>query len=259
MGYPFGGGTMANDHCAVLIADDHPLCRAGLTTIFRRDLGVPDLWEARDFPTALAKMTAHASIGLITVDLDLPGLRAGAGLRDLRMKFPDVRVVVVAADRDRERVLDSLCAGVHGYIPKDLPVDEMLVALRMVLAGQIFVPALVSDLAARKEHGPGDDAAAHDGALTDRQLEVLNLLAAGRSNKEIARALHIAEGTVKVHIAAAFRMLGVHNRVSAAAAMRARASNDGAIDTYLPGLFDEQAKRPILRDNNNVAHISFRR
>ncbi|WP_158500041.1 LuxR C-terminal-related transcriptional regulator [Sphingopyxis macrogoltabida] len=251
---------MANDSGAVLIADDHPLCRAGLTTIFRRDLGVPELWEAQDFSTVLAKITAHPSIGLVTIDLDLPGLRAGAGLRDLRMRFPAVRLVVVAADRDRERVLDSLCAGVHGYIPKDLPVDEMLAALQMVVAGQIFVPALVSDLAARKEHGHGDDVAMHDGPLTDRQFEVLNLLAAGRSNKEIARTLHIAEGTVKVHIAAAFRMLGVHNRVSAAAAMRARASNDGAIDTYLPGLFDEQIKRPILeRAQNNVAHISFRR
>jgi DNA-binding NarL/FixJ family response regulator len=73
-------------------------------------------------------------------------------------------------------------------------------------------------------------------ALTERQIEVLQLIAAGRSNKEIARALEIAEGTVKVHITAAFRALGVHNRVSAAAAMQVRPRNDNALQSVLPGL-----------------------
>src|SRR3546814_10036104 len=80
-------------------------------------------------------------------------------------------------------------------------------------------------------------------------FQVLNLLAAGRSNKEIARLLCIAEGTVKVHIAAAFRMLGVHNRVSAVAMMQARAFDDSADETYLPGLLEERSGRPMLRRN----------
>lgn len=251
---------MATEKNEVLVADNHPLCREGLTTLFKRNLGFCDIHEAYNFPTVLAKIAAHASIGLVTLDLDLPGLRQGQGLRDLRVKFPAVRVVVVAATRDRDLVLDALCAGVHGYIPKDVPVDDMLDALRMVLAGQMYVPALVSDLAARKEPVAADAAVPHDAALTDRQYEVLNLLAAGRSNKEIARLLRIAEGTVKVHIAAAFRMLGVHNRVSAAAAMQARTFNNRSIDTYLPGLFDEQGRKPMLRRNDNdLAHIRYRR
>ena len=84
-----------------------------------------------------------------------------------------------------------------------------------------------------------NDSGAHGGQLTDRQIEVLRLMAAGRSNKEIARQLCIAEGTVKVHIAAAFKFLKVHNRVSAVAAMRALTQQQEPEIAYLPGLFDE--------------------
>jgi DNA-binding NarL/FixJ family response regulator len=243
----------------VLVADDHPLCREGLTTLFARNLGFSDIFEACDFPAVLARIAGNSGIGLVTVDLGLPGLRKGEGLRDLRIKFPAVRVVVVAATRDRDLVLDALGAGVHGYIPKDAAVDEMLDALRMVLAGQMYVPLLVSDLNARNET-VADDGLAHDAVLTGRQYEVLKLLAVGRSNKEIARLLCIAEGTVKVHIAAAFRMLGVHNRVSAAAALRARATHEESADTYLPGLLDETNGPPIFRQNHNrLAQVSYRR
>ena len=82
--------------------------------------------------------------------------------------------------------------------------------------------------------------------LTDRQFEVLKLVAAGRSNKEIARALLIAEGTVKVHITAAFRALGVHNRVSAAAALRNQPRNDNSSQIFFPGLFADDHTTPQI-------------
>ena len=235
---PWGGISVTKAIEQVLVADDHPLCREGLTTLFARNLGFSDIFEACDFPAVLARIAGNSGIGLVTVDLGLPGLRKGEGLRDLRIKFPAVRVVVVAATRDRDLVLD---------------------ALRMVLAGQMYVPLLVSDLNARNET-VADDGLAHDAVLTGRQYEVLKLLAVGRSNKEIARLLCIAEGTVKVHIAAAFRMLGVHNRVSAAAALRARATHEESADTYLPGLLDETNGPPIFRQNHNrLAQVSYRR
>lgn len=200
------------------------------------------------------------SIGLVTIDLGLPGLQKSAGLRDLRVRYPDVRVVVVAASRDRDVVLDALGAGVHGYIPKDVSVQETAEALRNVIAGHMYVPSFVSDLTARKEAAADASSPANDAALTSRQFEVLNLLAAGRSNKEIARLLSIAEGTVKVHIAAAFRMLGVHNRVSAAAAMQARAFSDDPFDTYLPGILEERPDPPVLRRSfDALPQISYRR
>lgn len=257
--WPVGGKSVTNNIEQVLVADDHPLCREGLTTLFARNLGFSDIYEAHDFPTIFTRLAATPSIGLVTIDLGLPGLRKDEGLRDLRIKFPAVRVVVVAATRDRALVLDALCAGVHGYIPKDAPVDEMLAALRMVLAGQMYVPLLLSDLNARNDDAT-TDSPAHDAVLTDRQYEVLKLLAAGRSNKEIARLLCIAEGTVKVHIAAAFRMLGVHNRVSAAAALRARTSHKERVDTYLPGLLDDAGRSSIFRSGHNrMPQVSYRR
>jgi DNA-binding NarL/FixJ family response regulator len=241
---------MVKDKNGILIADDQPLCREGLGRIFVRDLGFSEIYEASDFPTVLARIASHGSIGLATINLGLPGLRGGEGLRDLRVKFPALRVVVIATTRDRDLVLDALGAGVHGYIPKDIPVREMLDALRTVLAGQIYVPTLVSDLTARKQSVGVEETLTHDAGLTDRQFQVLSLLAAGRSNKEIARLLCIAEGTVKVHIAAAFRMLGVHNRVSAAAAMRARTFKGFFAETYLPGLFDQQ-RQPVSHGDYN--------
>ena len=257
---PVGGKSVTNETGEILVADSHPLCREGLTTLFARNLGLPNLIEAWDFPSVIARMAARRSIDLVTIDLGLPGMHKREGLRDLRVKYPNVRVVVVTASRDREMVLDALAAGVHGYIPKDFPVHEMADALRKVLGGQIYVPPFLSDLNARKANIADDDGGAYEAALTGRQFEVLTLLAAGRSNKEIARLLCIAEGTVKVHIAAAFRMLGVHNRVSAVAAMQARAFNDSANETYLPGLLEEKRGRPMLQRNfSGVSQISYRR
>jgi len=255
-----GGKSVAKEMGEILVADSHPLCREGLTTLFARNLGLSDLSEAWDFPSVIARLASRRSIDLVTIDLGLPGMHKREGLRDLRVKYPDVRVVVVTASRDREMVLDALGAGVHGYIPKDYPVHEMADALLKVLGGQIYVPSFLSDLHARKASIADDDGGAHETALTGRQFEVLNLLAAGRSNKEIARLLSIAEGTVKVHIAAAFRMLGVHNRVSAVAVMQARAYNDSADETYLPGLLEEKRGRPMLQRNfSGVSQISYRR
>lgn len=251
---------MAKETGEILVADSHPLCREGLTTLFTRNLGLSNLIEAWDFPSVIARMAARRSIDLVTIDLGLPGMRRREGLRDLRVKYPEVRVVVVTASRDREMVLDALGAGVNGYIPKDLPVHEMADALRKVLAGQIYVPPFLSDLNVRKVSSADEDDGVPETALTGRQFEVLNLLAAGRSNKEIARLLCIAEGTVKVHIAAAFRMLGVHNRVSAVAVMQARAFNDSADQTYLPGLLEERRGRPVMHRNfSGLSQVSYRR
>ncbi len=235
----------------ILVADAHPICREGLTTLFAHNLGFPVVHEASDFPAVFARIAARTAIGVATIDLALPGLQKGEGLRDLRVRYPSVRVIVVADTRDRDLILDALSAGVHGYVPKDLSVNEMLGALRMVMAGRVYVPDIVSNLSGHSDHGGAADAAPHDTALTDRQHEVLSLVAAGRSNKEIARLLRIAEGTVKVHIAASFRILGVHNRASAAAAMRARILNDDLVDPCFPGLFGERRATSAVRRNGD--------
>jgi DNA-binding NarL/FixJ family response regulator len=216
-----------------VIADHHPLCRAGLADLLSHRLGISDVVQASDFAHTLAAIARSPDIDMVTISLDLPELRGVAGLRRLRTDHPSLRVVVVAESRERDLVLDALCAGVHGYILKDTPPDEMVRAFEMIVAGHVYVPSLVSDIRARRA---AQVMPAGQASLTERQIEVLQLIAAGRSNKEIARSLEIAEGTVKVHITAAFRALGVHNRVSAAAAMQVRPRNDNALQSLLPGL-----------------------
>ena len=219
----------------VVVADHHPLCRAGLADLLTHRLGIGEVIQASDFPHTLAAAARSPDVGMITVSFDLPELRGVTGLRRLRTDYPSLRVVVVGESRERDIVLDALCAGVHGYILKDTPPEEMVRAFEMIMAGHVYVPSLVSDIRARRSvaaHMPPPGAA----SLTERQIEVLQLIAAGRSNKEIARSLEIAEGTVKVHITAAFRALGVHNRVSAAAAMQVRPRNDNALQSVFPGL-----------------------
>lgn len=204
----------------VIVADSHSMSRAGLAGMFAAEPGIAEVMETSDFAGALTSIACVPRICLIAVDLDLPGMGGSEGVRRLRMEHPGVLVVVLGGRRDRELVLAALCAGAHGYIPKDMTCEEMRAVFRSVLSGQIYVPPLVSEVSATPPKPARGDGKASDAALTDRQREVLRLLASGRSNKEIARALHIAEGTVKVHIAAAFRTLGVHNRVGAAAALR---------------------------------------
>lgn len=232
----------------IVVADHQPLCRAGLTSLLCDRFVVGEAVQASDFPHALAAIARAALTTLVTVNLNLPLMNGVAGLRKLRAEYPSLLLVVVAESREREMVLDALCAGVHGYILKATPVEEMASAFESVLSGHIFVPPLVSDVTA-KSASPPVVTQTSNAILTDRQYEVLKLVAAGRSNKEIARSLFIAEGTVKVHITAAFRALGVHNRVSAAAALHNQPRNDNASQIFFPGLLadDYETSRLVRR------------
>lgn len=231
----------------IVVADHHPLCRRGLTSLFNDRFAFGDIVEASDFPHALAAIPQSNVANMATVDIRLPAMHGVAGLRKLRAEHPSLLLVVVAESRERELVLDALCAGVHGYILKDTPVDEMARAFESILLGNIYVPPLVSDVSV-VHSAPAIVTPSSGTALTDRQFEVLKLIAVGRSNKEIARSLLIAEGTVKVHINAAFRALGVHNRVSAAAALQAQPRNDNASQHFLNELAADLASVPPSAD-----------
>ena len=242
----------------IVVADHHPLCRAGLASLLSEHFVIGELVQASDFPHTLAAIARSSETSMVTVNLNLPGMNGIAGLRKLRADYPSLLLVVVAESRQREMVLDALCAGVHGYILKATPVVEMSRAFETILAGHIYVPPLVSDVTV-KASASAVVTPSSSAALTDRQFEVLKLVAAGRSNKEIARSLFIAEGTVKVHITAAFRALGVHNRVSAAAALRNQPRNDNASQVFFPGLFVEENELPSIPRPMAVASSPNRR
>jgi DNA-binding NarL/FixJ family response regulator len=192
--------------------------------VLRGELGFADIGEATHLAEVTAKLSRDPNIGLVVLDSELPGLAGTQGLRQLIMAHPHLQVAVLAARRERRAILEALAAGVHGYIPKDLPAAEMVQAFKTVLDGQVFIPPIFAEGA---EQLPPQHMSA-DGAnlLTERQREVLALLAAGKSNKEIARMLQIAESTVKTHLMAAFRLLGVRNRVGAVMTIQRLARSD---------------------------------
>jgi DNA-binding NarL/FixJ family response regulator len=202
-----------------LIADDHELFRSGLKQLLVDVLGAEEIREAETFDQAIEVLTNEGAGDLILVDLRMPGMSGAEALAALRDGFPDAKVAVVSAWEERAEIIGALSAGVHGYIPKSLSSAEIAAAIRAILDGHIFVPPA---LGKRDPSAPTRTVAAREGEekLTLRQREVLNELLKGQASKEIARTLDIAEGTVKIHLAAIYRALGVRTRAEAIAKLK---------------------------------------
>lgn len=202
-----------------LVADDHELFRSGLKQLLVDVLGAEDVREAETLDQAIDILTNEGAGDLVLVDLRMPGMSGAEALAALRDGFPDAKIAVVSAWEERAEILAALGAGVHGYIPKSLPSTEIAEALRTILDGRIYVPSAIGK---REPGAPVATAASQDGQdkLTGRQKEVLNELLKGQASKEIARTLDIAEGTVKIHLAAIYRALGVRTRAEAIARLK---------------------------------------
>lgn len=210
---------------SALIADDDEFFRAALSAILTKQLGFAKVFEAGSLDEALEKLGTQKSISAAFFDLAMPGVQSPANLKAVRDCFPTLRTSVVSGSMRRSDILSALEAGVHGYVPKSLGIKELTAALRSILEGAIYVPATLADLPSNAKEptspfrlGNSSDNIGAASGLTPRQRDVLVLLVQGKSNKEIARTLNLGEGTVKVHVAALFRNLGVHTRSGAAAA-----------------------------------------
>jgi len=204
-----------------LLADDHPLMRAGVRQVLSQLEPPVEIIDARDYPSLFAQTALHPDLDLALVDLNMPGFIGMQGIAQYRNRFPDVPLVVLSASESPHDIRNALEAGALGYIPKAAPTAVMLVALRQVLAGDLFVPTCLGN-----GHGgphavvPVDLEVLRDSGLTARQLEVARLLAQGSANKAIAAMLAMSESTVKVHTTAIFRALGVSNRTEAMLAIQ---------------------------------------
>jgi two-component system, NarL family, response regulator len=189
----------------VLVVDDHPVVRVGITTIIDTQPDMTVVAEAEAADQAIELYREHRPE--ITV-MDLR-LEKGSGvdcIRRIRSEFPDARFVVLTTYHGDEDIHQALEAGAGGYLIKGMPRQLLLDALHCVHRGEKYLPSEVTEaLAARK---PGSD-------LSHRETEVLSLLATGKSNKEIAAALCIAEITVKCHLSMIFARLGVADRTQA--------------------------------------------
>ncbi|WP_206185403.1 response regulator transcription factor [Sphingosinicella sp. CPCC 101087] len=223
------------------MADHLPLNRAGLSSLLHEHVRTSAAIEAASFDGIVAALTRDDRVDLIATALELPGMNGTTGIRYIRVHYPRTRLVVMAGDPTRESVLECLSAGVHGYVPKSLGREEMVAAFQSIFGGQIYVPSLMTELAGERA-APVAGGVIPAFELTQRQREVLVLLSDGKSNKEIARILTISEGTVKAHINSAFRILGVHNRTSAVAALHRLELSKGSGEPPLPGLFDPRRR-----------------
>jgi DNA-binding NarL/FixJ family response regulator len=202
----------------ILIADDHEIYRLGLVQLLRKSLNAKRFLQAACF----AQVVEHLSdedVALVILDLKMPGLTAPTDIRRLRLLRPDVRIVVLSGSECREDILGSLSAGVHGYIVKNQQADQLIRRFRYVLSGEMYVPASLAESLPESGKATAAEPIAQlqKIELSERQRQVLKGLIEGKSNKEIAQALDIAEGTVKIHLAALFRLLGAANRAHAVA------------------------------------------
>lgn len=195
----------------VLLADDHPLFREGVKPVLQKLDARLEIIEAIDYPSAFAAMHQAGEVDLALIDLYMPGMSGVEGVIRFRAAFPGIPLVVLSAAEQAEDIHRLLAAGALGYITKSSPSEVILGALRLVLAGGVYIPpSLLNHPNGGVEHDPSRPA-----PLTLRQVEVLRELAKGQSNKQIAKALEVTEGTVKIHLAAIFRILKVNNRTEA--------------------------------------------
>ncbi|MCE9682554.1 response regulator transcription factor [Halomonas alkalisoli] len=201
----------------LMVADDHPLFRDALCAVI--DAGLPgcQLIQAESLLAALQRAEGRDDLDLLLLDLELPDAEGLAGLARLRAAFPQLPVAIISAEQDRRIVLDAIDMGAVGYIPKSTPRDALLTALNRILEGQVYLPPDIMRRPSRPVASPlrSADTAARLALLTDKQVEVLEHMTRGESNKQIARELGIAETTVKTHVSAILRKLGVSSRVHA--------------------------------------------
>ena len=190
----------------VLIADDHPVVREGLVALISRRPDMQLVGEASNGREAVEQFFVHHP-DVTLLDQRMPDMDGVAALKAIRERCPDARIILLTTYDGSEDIYRGMRAGAKAYLLKDVSREELLECIRSVHEGKTEIsPAVATRLAnrvARKD-------------LTSREMEVLRLMATGKSNKEIGAALNVSEGTVKVHVNHILQKLGVESRTEAA-------------------------------------------
>lgn len=202
----------------ILFADDHALIRDGFRPFLQQLDADVEVVEAGDLDQAIRSAEETDSLDLVILDLNMPGMNGLDGVGVMREKAPDVPVAILTGSMAREDVLAADQAGAAGYLLKTMSGKALVNALRLILSGGKYLPPEILTAAPAPE--PEDKATSVGSGpmalLTDRERQVLALLAEGNTNKEIARELDLQEITVKIHLKKIFRKLNVSNRTKAA-------------------------------------------
>ncbi len=193
----------------IVVADDHPVVRDGLVAILSTQPDFAVVGEAGDGAAALAQV-ADLAPDVLLLDLEMPGLDGVAVLQELRRLGASVRTLVFTAFDTDERILGAVRAGAAGYLLKGVPRDELFSAVRVLHAGGSTLQPLIASKLMRQVQAPAATI-----ALTERETEVLGLIAQGLPNKLIAAQLGISQRTAKFHVSAILEKLGARNRTEA--------------------------------------------
>lgn len=206
----------------ILIVDDHALVRRGMGHVVRECFPEAEVVESGDAAEALQVM-GSVEIDVALVDVRMPDADGLELLHDMKQSWPEVPVIMLTSFDHAHYVRRALAEGAAGYMLKDATPEDLEQAIQVALSGggNVLSPKVVQNLFESMDGGPTDDGEASlrpSSALTQRETDILALLAEGKSNRDISRALFLSEKTVKAHLAAIFRKLGVANRTQAAMA-----------------------------------------
>lgn len=220
-----------------IISDDDEFFRVALRSVLTERNGFSDVIETSSFEEAVDRLGRAGAVDVGLFDLNMVGMENWQDLSALRAEFPDMLLIVVTASRQRADILNALKIGAHGFINKGLGACELSRAVELICGGQVYVPPFLPESvfgAPQSDyemgaHDPyqGPPGTDDEDTLTrtdtarllqcsPRQQEVIDLLIAGQSNKGMARALNLSEGTIKFHMSAVLRLLGANSRVEAA-------------------------------------------
>ncbi|WP_087026851.1 response regulator transcription factor [Thaumasiovibrio subtropicus] len=198
----------------IVIADDHPLFRNALFQSVHMAISGANLLEADSLDSLLVLLEKESDVDLLLLDLKMPGANGMSGLIQLRQQYPDLPIVVVSASEEAAIVKQVHRHGAFGFIPKSSDMRALISALNQILEGEPFYPDDIDDW----EDAPQSEAEALEekiATLTPQQNKVLRMLNDGLLNKQIAYELNVSEATIKAHMTAIFRKLGVKNRTQA--------------------------------------------
>lgn len=199
-----------DDNYTIIIADDHPLFRNALFQSIHMAISGANLLEADSLEGLFAVLNKVPDPDLLLLDLKMPGSNGMSGLIQLRSQYPDLPIVVVSASEETSIVSQVKSHGAFGFIPKSSDMKSLIAALNQILAGDSYFPE-----GSIKNSAACNDLATKIAALTPQQYKVLGMLSDGLLNKQIAYDLEVSEATIKAHMTAIFRKLGVKNRTQA--------------------------------------------
>lgn len=210
---------------SIVVVDDHPLFRKGVADLIAMDPLLELIGEAASGEEGL-KLALEITPDIVLLDLNMRGMDGLATLKALKEQGYGGYVVMLTVSDSESDIIDALRSGADGYLLKDMEPEEVLESIRAAASGQIAIPVELTQLLARALRHEGRPVTSSEADLTEREQQILELIAESLGNKQIARQLDIAESTVKVHVKHLLKKLKLHTRLEAAVWSLKHAGND---------------------------------